>query len=97
VSLEELLRDLFEKHRDKITFGPLIQRAAWEFQATHALTHDGMLDGYLTVAFGALHFHLRIGPHKSRATSRLLYFAVTYGSRCFMLSARSAFRGPKCA
>jgi len=27
--LEELLRDLFEKHWDKITFGPLIQGAAW--------------------------------------------------------------------
>ena len=27
-SLEELLRDLFEKHWDDITFGPLIQKYA---------------------------------------------------------------------
>src|SRR5438067_11920926 len=63
-SLEELLRDLFEQHSDKITFGPLIQGAAWEFRAPHAPTHVGMLDGYLSVAFGASHFHICIGPHK---------------------------------
>jgi hypothetical protein len=63
-SLEELLRDLFEKHWDKITFGPLIQGAAWEIRAPHAPTHIGMLDGYLTVAFGTSHFHLCIGAHK---------------------------------
>jgi len=61
VSLEALLRDLFEQHWDKITFGPLIQGAAWEIRAPHAPTHIGMLDGYLTVAFGASHFHLCIG------------------------------------
>jgi len=63
-SLEELLRDLFEHHWDKITFGPLIQGAAWEIRTPHAPTHIGMLDGYLTVAFGVSHFHLCIGPHK---------------------------------
>jgi hypothetical protein len=63
-SLEALLRDLFEKHWDKITFGPLIEGAAWEIRASHAPTHIGMLDGYLTVVFGASHFHLCIGPHK---------------------------------
>jgi hypothetical protein len=63
-SLEALLRDLFERHWDKITFGPLIQGAAWEIRAPHAPTHIGMLDGYLTVAFGVSHFHLCIGPHK---------------------------------
>jgi hypothetical protein len=63
-SLEELLRELFENHWEKITYGPLIQGAAWEIRAPHAPTHVGMLDGYLTVAFGASHFHLCIGPHK---------------------------------
>jgi hypothetical protein len=63
-TLEKLLRDPFEQHWDKITFGPLIQGAAWEIRAPHAPTHVGMLDGYLTVAFGASHFHLCIGPHK---------------------------------
>ena len=61
-TLERLLRELFESHWDKIVFGPIIQGAAWEFQAPHAPTHVGVLDGYLTVAFGAPHFHLCIGP-----------------------------------
>ena len=69
MSLEHLLRDLFEKHWDKITFGPLIQGAAWEIRAPHAPTHIGMLDGYLTVAFGASHFHLCIGPHKGPSSN----------------------------
>jgi hypothetical protein len=63
-SLEALLRDLFEQHWDKITFGPLVQGAAWEIRAPHAPTQIGMLDGYLTVAFGTSHFHLCIGAHK---------------------------------
>jgi hypothetical protein len=63
-SLEELLRELFVQHWDKITFGPLIQGAAWEMRAPHTPTQVGVLDGYLTVAFGISHFHLCIGPHK---------------------------------
>ena len=73
-TLERVLRDLFELHWDKIVFGPIIQGAAWEFQAPHAPTHVGVLDGYLTVAFGAPHFHLCIGPtqgsrHQPHSTS----------------------------
>jgi hypothetical protein len=68
-SLEELLRNLFERHWDKITFGPLIQGAAWEFRAAHAPTHVGMFDGYLTVAFGVSHFHLCIGPHRGSCSN----------------------------
>ena len=49
-TLERMLRELFESHWDKIVFGPIIQGAAWEFQAPHAPTHVGVLDGYLTVA-----------------------------------------------
>jgi len=60
-SLERLLRHLFEKHWGDITFGPIIQGAAWEMRAPCAPTYVGMLDGYLTVAFGASHFHLCIG------------------------------------
>jgi hypothetical protein len=63
-SLLALLRSLFEDHWAEITFGPIIQGAAWEIRAPHAPTRVGMLDGYLTVAFGATHFHLCIGPHK---------------------------------
>ena len=68
-SLEQLLRDLFEQHWDKITFGPFIQGAAWEIRASHAPTQIGVLDGYLTVAFGISHFHLCIGPHKGTRSS----------------------------
>jgi hypothetical protein len=68
-TLERVLRELFEVHWDKIVFGPIIQGAAWEFQAPHAPTHVGVLDGYLTVAFGAPHFHLCIGPTKGSRTN----------------------------
>jgi hypothetical protein len=63
-SLEALLRDLFENHWHEITFGPIIQGAAFEWHVSQAPTHIGMFDGYLTVAFGAPHFHLCIGEHK---------------------------------
>jgi hypothetical protein len=66
-SLEELLRDLFEHHWQDITFGPIIQGAAWEIRAPSAPTHVGMLDGYITVAFGGPHFHLCIGEHRGTA------------------------------
>ncbi len=63
-ALEALLRDLFENHWPEITFGPIIQGAAWEMQAQAAPTHVGVLDGYITIAFGAPHFHICIGEHK---------------------------------
>ncbi len=62
--LEALLRELFEHHWQEITFGPIIQGAAWEMQAPCAPTHIGMLDGYITIAFGPAHFHLCLGEHK---------------------------------
>lgn len=61
-SLETLLRELFERHWEAIVFGPIIEGAAWEMRAPHAPSYVGMLDGYLTVAFGGSHFHLCIGP-----------------------------------
>jgi hypothetical protein len=63
-ALAALLRTLFEEHWEEIVFGPLIEGAAWEWRAPHAPSHVGLLDGYLTVAFGAAHFHLCIGPTK---------------------------------
>jgi len=63
-SLEELLRDLFENHWRDIVFGPIIQGAAWEMRAERAPDTLGVLDGYLTVGFGAPHFHLCIGEHR---------------------------------
>jgi hypothetical protein len=66
-SLDEMLRDLFEHHWRDITFGPLIPGAAWEMRAERAPTRISLNDGYLTVAFGAPHFHLCIGETKGPA------------------------------
>ncbi|WOJ88476.1 hypothetical protein RZS28_11635 [Methylocapsa polymorpha] len=63
-TLEALLRELFETHWREITFGPIIQGAAYEFKAPAPPTYIGMFDGYLTIAFGASHFHICIGAHK---------------------------------
>ena len=63
-SLEALLRELFAEHWQDITFGPIIQGAAWEMKAERPPDRIGMMDGYLTVAFGVPHFHLCIGEHK---------------------------------
>jgi hypothetical protein len=63
-SLEALLRELFEQHWRDITFGPIIQGAAWEMRAAQAPDTVKMFDGYLTVAFGVPHFHICIGEHK---------------------------------
>jgi hypothetical protein len=74
-ALEALLRDLFENHWREITFGPIIQGAAYEFKASSPPTHIGTFDGYLTIAFGAPHFHICIGEHKgapSNPASRAL-------------------------
>ncbi|MBV8777560.1 MAG: hypothetical protein JO258_10235 [Alphaproteobacteria bacterium] len=68
-SLEALLRELFAKHWQDITFGPIIQGAAWEMKAAQAPDRIGMLDGYLTISFGAPHFHICIGEHKGTRAS----------------------------
>jgi hypothetical protein len=68
-SLEKLLRSLFTEHWRDITFGPLIQGAAWEMKAAQAPDRIGMMDGYLTIAFGVPHFHLCIGEHKGTRAS----------------------------
>lgn len=62
--LKGMLIDLFSNHWHEITFGPLIQGAAWEIKARSAPTKIGYLDGYLTIVFEESHFHLCIGPHK---------------------------------
>jgi len=63
-SLEALLRDLFENHWQEITFGSIIQGAAWEMRADQPPSTVKMFDGYLTVAFGVPHFHICIGAHR---------------------------------
>jgi hypothetical protein len=63
-NLLDLMRDLFQNHWRDITFGPMVQGAAWEMRAPAAPDKIGMFDGYLTVAFGVPHFHICIGEHK---------------------------------
>ncbi len=62
--LFDLIKDIFSNYWNQIYFGVLIQGAAWEVKAPHAPLKIGMLDGYITVDFGAWHFHLCIGEHK---------------------------------
>ena len=68
-SLEALLRELFAEHWQDITFGPIIQGAAWEIKAAQAPDRIGMMDGYLTIAFGGPHFHICVGEHKGTRAS----------------------------
>lgn len=63
-TLFQLFRDIFETYWDRIQFGPLIQGAAWEVAAPNAPRKVSLLDGYLTVDFGAWHFHICIGENK---------------------------------
>lgn len=62
-TLRELLTDVFENHWQSICFGPLIQGAAYEIVAPDA-PRITMLDGYITLDFGAWHMHLCIGEHR---------------------------------
>ncbi len=62
-ALLALLRELFETHWSKITFGPCTQGAVYEIRLTEPPKKITMLDGYLTVDVGAWHFHLCIGEH----------------------------------
>lgn len=65
--LRALLTELFTDHWQHIHFGTLIQGAVFEIAAPNAPRKISMLDGYLTVDFGAWHFHLCIGPHRGTA------------------------------
>lgn len=58
-----LLSDVFETWWDAIVFGTLIQGAVFEIHAPNPPRKVGLLDGYLTVDFGAWHFHVCIGAN----------------------------------
>ncbi|AWK84956.1 DUF7676 family protein [Azospirillum thermophilum] len=59
-----LLKDAFEVWWRDIVFGTLIQGAVFEIHAPNAPRKVSLFDGYLTVDFGAWHFHVCIGPHR---------------------------------
>jgi hypothetical protein len=56
-----LIKHAFETYWQTLYFGVLIQGAAWEVKAPGPPRRIGLLDGYVTVDFGAWHFHLCIG------------------------------------
>ena len=56
-----LCKDVFQKYWKDIVFGTFIPGAVWEIRAPNKPTNVSVLDGYLTVDFGAWHFHICIG------------------------------------
>lgn len=60
--LEELLRDLFGNHWDKLTFGPMLQGGAYELRCPGEPQSITVSGGYFTVHWGkGGHVHLCIG------------------------------------
>jgi hypothetical protein len=69
-TVARLLNELFTEHWAAITFGPIIEGAAWEIRLTSAPTLT-LRDGYLTVDTGAWHFHLCVADHHARGDAAL--------------------------
>jgi hypothetical protein len=68
-ALFDLIKHIFESYWETIFFGILIQGAAWEVKAPGPPRKVSLLDGYVTVDFGAWHFHLCIGETKGIGAS----------------------------
>ncbi|MGQ0698836.1 MAG: DUF7676 family protein [Panacagrimonas sp.] len=62
--LKSVLTDVFTDWWQDVRFGTLIQGAVFEIAAPQAPRKISMMDGYMTVDFGAWHFHLCIGEHR---------------------------------
>ena len=62
-SIEELLRHIFDRHWPSIVFGPIIEGGAYEIRCPCEPRSITLFDGYLTVHFGATHFHVCIGEN----------------------------------
>ena len=69
-TMQELVKDLFERNWQRIVVGPCIQGAVFEvcFQQPPKLSY---LDGYLTVNLGPWHFHLCVGTHTGTSSEEL--------------------------
>lgn len=62
--LEGFFRDLFENHYEGLTFGPIVQGAAYELRVPGPARSVTMSDGYFTVHWGlGGHFHLCLGTN----------------------------------
>ncbi len=62
-TLLDILTYLFTEQWAHISFGVLVQGAAWEITAAEPARRISMHDGYATVDLGRWHFHLCIGEH----------------------------------
>lgn len=68
--LEGFLRDVFEDHHEGLSFGPIIEGAAYEMRPPGKPQRVTVSDGYLTVFYGRQgHFHLCIGRNEGAQTS----------------------------
>jgi hypothetical protein len=69
-TVARLLGELFSKHWAEISFGPVVDGAAWEIRLTSPPTLS-LRDGYLTVDTGTWHFHLCVEAHQARGNAAL--------------------------
>lgn len=58
-----LLQDVFQDYWQDMRFGTMVPGAVFEIRAPNAPTRVSLLDGYVTVDFGAWHFHVCIGTY----------------------------------
>jgi hypothetical protein len=63
-TLYQLFTELFRDHWNEFVFGSFVQGAAFEIKAPNAPTRVSLNNGYLTVDFGAWHFHICIGEYQ---------------------------------
>ena len=66
-TLFRLFEDVFNQYWQDICFGTHIQGGVWEIMAPNAPKKVTLSDGYVTVDFGAWHFHVCIGETKGPA------------------------------
>jgi len=59
--LEEFLTYVFTTYWDEVNFGPLIAGASYEIVCPEPPTTVDCSNGFLTIHFGLLHFHLCVG------------------------------------
>jgi hypothetical protein len=69
--LQELLTHLFTDYWSRITFGPILHGAAYEFTCPTPPSAIDMNAGFLTVRFGTAHFHLCLGTANPTDTGSL--------------------------
>ncbi len=64
--LRAFLTDIFENHWQGLSFGPIIEGAAYELRPPGKPERINLHDGYLTVFYGLSgHFHLCIGRNEA--------------------------------